>query len=63
MMPIKQWTTGRTNHVDLCPIMTIYDQLCESNCISGRLIISIVDAVSRIGNIKGVARIFFIGIQ
>ena len=59
-MPIKQWTTGRTNYVDLCPIMTIYDQLCETHCISGILIISIVVAVSRISNIKGVARIFLL---
>ena len=59
-MPIEQWTTGRTNYVDLCPIMTIYDQLCESHCISGRLIISIIVAVSRISNIKSVAKIFLL---
>ena len=62
-MPIQQWTTGRTNYVDLRPIMTIYDQLCETHCIKSRLIISIVVAVSRISNIKGVARIFSIEIQ
>ena len=59
-MPIQQWTTGRTNYVDLRPIMTIYDQLCETHCISGRLIISIVVAVSRIINIKGVAIILLL---
>ena len=48
-MPIEQWTTVRTNYVDL-------NIICESHFISGRLLISIVVAVSRIINIKGVAR-------
>ena len=48
-MPIEQWTTVRTTYVDL-------NIICESHFISGRLIISIVVAVYRIINIKGVAR-------